>query len=407
MISARTSEMVDPGFAQLRRLTEISRALTYTTSLEQVAWLTVERSAELLDAEAAVLMLSDADGLLHVRASHGIDAERVTRFRAPLGDEVIGRLQGLFSVTDECFIAVPLVVAGAVTGLVAVALRQASNDADEWLLSALADQAAVALENARLGGEVRVDLEDRLRASDGATSAKDRALSTLAHDIRAPLGAIKGYCELLEEEIYGPVTDRQREALGRVRMSARHLLSLLDNVMDMARLNAGIVAVSAEPVRLSDVAREAVHMLTPASGAKRQTLVLEGAADVIVSGDRARVRQVLVNLLGNAVKFTPEEGSIVVATSASSAGGVSWGEIRVTDTGPGIAAAEQAAVFEAYYRSEGTASSPGVGLGLAISQALVKQMGGELAVESQVGVGSSFTIRLPALADRHSRDAIA
>ena len=180
---------VDPGFAQLRRLTEISRALTYSTSLDQVAWLTVERGADLLDAAAAVLMLPDAQGMLHVRAAHGIAEERVARFRAPLADEVIGRLQGLFAVSDDCFIAVPLVVGGAVTGLVAVALRQAATAADEWLLSALADQAAVALEIARLGGEVRLDLEDRLRASHGATNAKDRALSTLAHDIRAPLGA--------------------------------------------------------------------------------------------------------------------------------------------------------------------------------------------------------------------------
>ena len=390
---------VDPGFAQLRRLTEISRALTYTTSLDQVTRLTVERGVELLDAAAGVLMLPDADGLLHVRAAHRIADERVTRFRAPLDDEVIGRLQGLFAVPDDCFVAVPLVVAGAVTGLVAVALRQPSTAADEWLLSALADQAAVALENARLGGETRLDLEDRLRASHGATNAKDRALSTLAHDIRAPLGAIKGYCELMEEELYGPVTDRQRDALGRVRMSARHLLSLLDNVLDMARLNAGIVGVTAEPVRLKDVAREALHMLTPASGAKRQSLDLAGSGDVVVTADRARVRQVLVNLLGNAVKFTPEEGSITVATSELSVSGVSWGAIRITDTGPGIAAAEQAAVFEPYYRSEGTAQMPGVGLGLAISHALVKQMGGELDLESEVGAGSSFTVRLRALSE--------
>jgi signal transduction histidine kinase len=399
MSTAATLVHVDPGFAQLRRLTEISRALTYATSLDQVAWLSVERGADLLGAAAAVLMLPDAEGLLHVRAAHGIADERVTRFRAPLADEVIGRLQGLFAVPDDCFIAVPLVVAGEVTGLLAVALRAAGTPADEWLLSALADQAAVALENARLGGEVRLDLEDRLRASHGATNAKDRALSTLAHDIRAPLGAIKGYCELMEEALYGPVTDRQREALGRVRMSARHLLSLLDNVLDMARLTAGIVAVTTEQVLLKDVAREAVHMLTPASGAKRQTLELAGPADIVVTGDRSRLRQVLINLLGNAVKFTPEEGSITVTTSELAVHGAQWGAIRVADTGPGIAPAEQAAVFEPYYRSEGTAMMPGVGLGLAISHALVKQMGGELDLESEVGLGSSFTVRLRALSD--------
>ncbi|MBA3969477.1 MAG: GAF domain-containing protein, partial [Gemmatimonadetes bacterium] len=369
---------VDTGFAQLRRLTEISRALTYTTSLEQVTRLTVERGAELLGAEAAVLMLADAEGLLHVRATHGVTEERVTRFHAPLSDEVIGRLQGLLAVPDDCFIAVPLVVGGAVTGLLAVATQEPCTAANEALLSALADQAAVALENARLGGEVRLEMEDRLRASEGATTAKDRALATLAHDIRTPLGAIDGYCSIMQDEIYGPINDRQRETLGRVRMSGRHLLALLDNVMDMARLNAGVVRTSAEPVRLADVVREAVHMLIPAAHAKLQTLDLGTVADVVVTADHTRVRQVLVNLIGNAVKFTPQDGSISVTTSEHVAAGVGWGEIRVVDTGPGIVEAEQTAIFEPYYRSEGTAEMPGVGLGLAISHALVRQMGGEL-----------------------------
>ena len=215
MSTAGGFDAADPALAQLRRLTEISRALTYTTSLEQVTRLTVERGAELLGAQAAVLMLPDADGLLHVRAAHGIDEERVARFRAPLSDEVFGRLQGLLAVPDDCFLAVPLVVGGAVTGVLAAAMRQPSTAGDESILSALADQAAVALENARLGGEVRTEMEDRLRAREGATSARDRALATLAHDIRSPLGAIQGYCELLEDEIYGPINDRQREALGR------------------------------------------------------------------------------------------------------------------------------------------------------------------------------------------------
>ena len=389
----------DSEVGRLRRLSEIGRALTYATSLDQVARLTVERGAELLEATAAVLMLPDAGGLLHVRAAHGIDEERIARFRAPLTDEVIGRLQGLLAVPDDSFIAVPLVVGGAVTGIVAVALSHDATAADEWLLSALADQAAVALENARLGGEVRLEMEDRLRATEGATNAKDRALSTLAHDIRSPLGAIDGYCANFEEEIYGPVNDRQREVLRRVRMSGRHLLSLLDTVMDMARFNAGVAAVKAEPVHLTEVAREAVQILGPAAEAKFQTLRLDSAADAIVSADGARLRQVLVNLIGNAVKFTPQEGSITVTTTVRMIEGVPWGEIRVTDTGPGIAKSEQAAIFEPYYRSEGTALLPGVGLGLAISHALVKQMGGEMELESEVGVGSSFAVRFRSLGE--------
>jgi len=379
----------------MRRLTDIGRALTYTTSLEQVAHLTVERGAGLLDADAAVLMLSDREGILSVRATHGIAADRVTRFAAPIGDELIERLQGLLDIPGESFIAVPLVVGGAVSGLLAVGLHQAATAADEWLLSALADQAAVALENARVGGEVRLEMEDRLRVSEGATIAKDRALSTLAHDIRTPLGAIEGYCANIEDEIYGPINDRQRQALRRVRMSGRHLVSLLDNVMEMARVKAGVLKLSAERVCLADVGRDAVSMLAPAAAAKQQSLELTGVEDVVVIGDKARLRQVLINLLSNAVKFTPPEGSIGVSTARIEVAGAPRGEIRVTDSGPGIADEEQSAIYEPYYRSETTALIPGIGLGLAISQALVNQMGGELTLRSEVNVGSSFAVLLP------------
>ena len=392
--SARTIE--ETGSDQLRRLTGISRALTYTTSLEQVTQLTVQEGAELLDATAAVLMLSDADGLLHVRAAHGIDDALIARFPAsPVVDDVIGRLQGLLGVSGDRFIAVPLVVGGEVRGLVAVATRDSATEGDEWLLSALADQAAVAVENARLGGEVRLEMEERLRASEGAKTAKDRALSTLAHDIRTPLGAIQGYCEILEAGIYGDINERQRDTLGRVRMSGRHLLSLLDNVMDMARLNAGVVRISTEPVQITAVARDTIQMLTPAAEAKRQSLVLREAEEVVVVADPDRLRQVLVNLVGNAVKFTPEEGSITVAALAVTVEDVAYGEIRVTDTGPGIAQAEQNAIFEPYYRSEGTEHAAGVGLGLAISIGMVEQMRGQLLLESEPGAGSTFIVRLP------------
>jgi signal transduction histidine kinase len=386
---------VAPEVEQLRKLSSLNRAFSYTTSLDEVARLTVERSAELLTAPSAVLMLQDTDELLQVRAAHGIAAERVVRFRAPLSDEVIGRLQGLLSVPADQLLAVPLVARGAVIGLLALALDKPAADIDEWLLSALADQAASALENARLFGEVRVEMAGQLRASKGATDAKDRALSTLAHDIRSPLGAIDGYCTIMEDGLYGEISDKQREGLGRIRMAGRHLLSLLDNVMDMARLSAGAIKVRSEPVRLIEIAREAVDLLTPASFAKRQRLSLTGGPDVVVMGDGARLRQVLVNLVGNAVKFTPPEGSITLGTAECVEDYIPFGEVHVSDTGPGIPAADRASIFEPYYRSETTASAPGVGLGLAISDALVRQMNGRMDVQSELGEGSRFSIRLP------------
>jgi signal transduction histidine kinase len=394
MSAIATFNLADGKFEHLKKLSAISRAYSYTTSFDEVARLTAAQGAELLGAIGTVVMLHDGEGELQVRATHGIDEERVTRFRAPLSDEVVGRLQGLLAVADDCFIAVPLVVGGVVTGLLAAALSRVASESDEWLCSVLADQAAVALENARMSEEVRPALERRLLASEGATNAKDRALSTLAHDIRSPLGAIDGYCTILEDGIYGPINDKQRGALGRVRMSGQHLLSLLDNVMDMARLSAGVMGVLDEAVELRGVAHDAVDMLTPASFAKNQKLELTAGPPVTSRGDSARIRQVLVNLVGNAVKFTPTDGSISVSVAAVRGEDGEWGEIRVTDSGPGIADAEREAIFQPYYRSEGTATIPGIGLGLAISHALVAQMGGRLAVERSATGGSSFSIRL-------------
>jgi signal transduction histidine kinase len=389
----RAGARTQPSIQQLRKLTEISRALTYTTSLEQVAQLAVERGAALLGGGAAVIMLSDANDALQLRASHGIPAERLTRSGAETRADMTERLPALLDVPEERVLAVPLVASGAVTGLIAVALFGPPTAVAEWLLSALADQTAVALEQARLGGEVRVEMESRLRASEGATGVKDRALATLAHDIRSPLGGIDGYCWNMEDGLYGPLTDEQRRVLGRIRMSGRHLLSLLDNVMDMARLNAGIVAVRTEKTLLADVARDAVDIMAPAAAAKLQSLTVSVLSRPTINGDAARLRQVLVNLVGNAVKFTPQGGSISVEVSERQTMNGAVAEVRVTDSGPGIPAAEQAAIFEPYYRSETAATLPGVGLGLAISRGLVEQMGGTLAVESEVGRGTAFVIR--------------
>ena len=400
MIVGAQAGLVSPQVEQLRKLSSINRAFSYTTSLDEVARLTVEQGAELLGARSSVLMLQDTGDLLQVRASHGVHPEKVTRFRAPLTDEMVERLQGLLEVPGDQLLAVPLIARGTVIGLLALALDRAAVDIDEWLLSALADQAASALENARLYGEVRVEMADELRASRGATDAKDRALSTLAHDIRSPLGAIEGYCTIMEDGLYGDVSTKQLEGLGRIRMAGRHLLSLLENVMDMARLSAGVISVRSEAVPLREVASEAVDLLTPASYAKQQRLQLAPGAEVIVTGDVARLRQVLVNLVGNAVKFTPEHGSITVGVTQVIADGVASGEVYVADTGPGITDSDCEAIFEPYFRSESTAAAPGVGLGLAISDVLVRQMNGVMAVRSEIGMGARFSITLPVVSGK-------
>lgn len=397
---------------QLRKLTEISRALTYTVSIDEVLRLAADRAAELLEADRAVVMLVDDRGLLRVRASHGVEEAALQRFAEPLDDPLIERLQGLLGAPlPDGYLGVPLVAQGVVTGMLAVAHREGrpSSEEDEWLLSAAADQVAVALEIARLEEEVRREREVRMRAAEGAGVAdetSDRALATLSHDLRSPLNAIDSYAELMEMAILGPVSERQLEALGRIRMSGRHLLAVLENVLDMTRLSAGVVRIHASSVPVGAVVEEAVLMVRPSATVKNQSLTVAGGPPITLRADPDRLRQVLVNLIGNAVKYTRPSGTIRIGARVAESGGRRWGVIEVADTGPGIPAEKLHAIFQPYYRlpDAETNAPEGLGLGLAISRELVRQMGGDIEADSEPGRGSSFTIRLPLAGGRGDRD---
>lgn len=393
----------DGRYEQLRKLTEISRALTYTLDISDVLRLAADRAAELLGSERALLMLADDDGLLRVRASLGVHDADLERFREPLDETLIRRLQGLLGASlPECFLGVPLVVHGHVTGLLAVVRpdTQPCTEEDEWLLSAVADQVAVALENARLQDEVRREREGRTRALMGAGEAEEaseRALATLSHDVRSPLNAIDSYAELIEMEIFGEISDRQREALGRIRLSGRHLLAVLENVLEMTRLSAGVIRISTGSMNAASVIGEAVLMVQPSAAARDQKVMVKDVADVTIEADPNRLRQVLVNLLGNAVKYTPRGGAIRLGTAVAESGGRMWGTISVADNGPGIPPEKRHAIFQPYYRLPAAAANApeGLGLGLAISRELVRQMGGEIELAANAGGGCTFSIRLP------------
>lgn len=381
-------------FERLRTLTEVSRALTYTTSIDEVLQLAVTRAADMVDADQALIMLTDADGLLSVRASHGVDEERVTAFREPLNETLIRRLQGLLDhPAKDSFLSVPLVAKGAVTGLLA-AVRGSGEPAtadDEWLLSALADQTAVALENSRLTDAVRTAEEARGRDSE----AQGRARATLGHELRAPLTAIQAYTSLLLEGLQDPLTDRQRESISRIRMSGEHLLAIIENVLESTRINAGTVALAPEDFPIGQIITETFQMLQPLVAEKDQELVHGTGAGITVSADRHRLRQALVNLVGNAIKYTPREGTIRVEVTTRRRGDRELAAIAVRDDGPGIAPEAIANVFEPYERGGAGSSAAGLGLGLYISRELVRQMGGEIEAESEPGVGSTFTLLIP------------
>jgi PAS domain S-box-containing protein len=234
--------------------------------------------------------------------------------------------------------------------------------------------------------------------------AKGAFLATMSHELRTPLQAIIAYADLLDMEIAGPLNETQRTQLGRIRVSSKHLLGLATEVLDLSRLEVGQLPVRPAAHGLGAATEEAMLLVRPQAEAKGLTLtsaVSGSAADLCYWGDEARVRQIVVNLLANAVKFTPSGGRITLSAGAAQqappdaqlGGPGPWVYIRVEDNGVGIPADHLSTVFEPYEQLP-NARAEGAGLGLAISQRLARLMGGDLTATSVVGVGSSFFLWL-------------
>ena len=245
----------------------------------------------------------------------------------------------------------------------------------------------------------RAEAERAREAAETANRAKSQFLSTMSHELRTPLNAIAGYTELLEMGVRGPVNDEQREDLARIRRSANVLMSLVNDVLNFARIEAGQVTVALEEVRLDQLLAEMEGMIAPQLRSKRLRFALDADGVPPVRADADRLKQILTNLLTNAVKFTPAGGEIrVTADVAPDAGTVPMARIQVRDSGRGIPADQLQAIFEPFVQIDRhltIESQQGVGLGLAISRDLARAMGGDIMVESTLGVGSVFTLTLP------------
>ncbi|HET9986621.1 MAG TPA: ATP-binding protein [Longimicrobiales bacterium] len=270
----------------------------------------------------------------------------------------------------------------------------------------------------RVSEQARADAEAARAEAEHANRAKAEFLATMSHELRTPLNAITGYVQLLDLGVHGPLSDEQRSVLARIDRAERHLLGLINDVLNYARIESGRVEYELEPVLIADVAREVLPLVEPLVQAKGLSLDVrlpeqDGHPPLLVWADREKLGQVLLNLLSNAVKFTPPRrdgvaGRILVELRESSEAPVSqrghepegdagqWAELRVSDTGIGIPATKHEAVFEPFVqvRSDLTREAGGTGLGLAISRDLAEGMGGALTVESQEGVGSTFILAL-------------
>jgi signal transduction histidine kinase len=255
----------------------------------------------------------------------------------------------------------------------------------------------------RLLGEserARADAEAARVEAEAANRSKSEFLAVMSHELRTPLNAIGGYAELIEMGIRGPVSDAQRADLARIQKSQRHLLGLINGVLNYAKVDAGAVHYEVSDVPLDEVLASCEALIAPQASARRIALTFEGCdTGLCARADREKVQQVVLNLLSNAVKFTDAGGQIRLSCSAASriAGDGPRIAIQVTDTGQGIGPDQLERVFQPFVQvdSKLTRTSEGTGLGLAISRDLARGMGGDLTVESTLGVGSTFTLTLP------------
>ena len=288
---------------------------------------------------------------------------------------------------------------GAVGGIVVGFRSPQRFDADtRAFLLALAQQCGQAIARARAYDAeqaARLEAEAARTAAEAANRAKSEFLAVMSHELRTPLNAIGGYAELMEMGIRGPVTPQQAEDLRRIQASQRHLLGLVNEVLNYARIETGTVHYDVTDVALAEVVAAVEPLVAPQLAAKGLAFSHDGCAEtpLVARADREKVRQVLLNLLSNAVKFTAPGGRVVVACDAEG----DRVAVRVTDTGIGIPPAELGRVFEPFVQVNASLTRPheGTGLGLAISRDLARAMGGDVTVTSTPGVGSAFTLTLP------------
>ncbi len=361
---------------QIRTLTEVSHALTYAVSLDELFQLTVDRAAELLAAKKSLLLIANDDGLLALRSSHGVDAALAERFHEPLSESMIQRLAELLGEQPESFLGVPLFVAGAIKGILVVIRPEPSSSAehDEWLLSALADQAAVALEKTRL---------------DEIGEFREQLIGIVGHDLRNPLNTVLMAARLLV--LREGLGEKETELARKIINSASLAVRLVDQLLDLTRSRlGGGIPIDPKPFDMNDVCLQVIGETELTHPDRPLSVDLRG--DLRGVWDRDRMYQLLANLVGNAVQHGEPRSSVELRVD----GGKTEVVIEVANRGDPIPPASLPLIFDAFrLRANNRSRTHGLGLGLFIAQQIARSHGGSIGVTSSESDGTTFRVRLP------------
>ena len=418
-LEARTRELAR-SVGELKALGDVGQAVSSTLDLQTVLSTIVGHAVQLSGTDGGVIYEYDEGREeFELRASHRMEEEVFDALKATpirLGQGATGQaatIQAPVQVANileerestatrvrpmlarlgyRSVLAVPLLREERIMGALTVWRKKTGSFSAEVvnLLQTFATQSALAIQNARLFREI----QEKGHQLELASKYKSQFLASMSHELRTPMNAVLGYTRMLLMNVYGELPEKVRDVHGRIDKSGRHLLGLINDVLDFSKIEAGQLTLALNPYSIKDVIQSVVASTQSLATEKNLSLKITVPPELpAASGDERRISQVLLNLVGNAIKFT-DSGEVRVEVTSTDGSF----EVAVSDTGPGIAEADQDKIFEEFRQAEGSTSAQrkgGTGLGLAIAKRIVELHGGKIWVESEVGKGSKFTFTLP------------